>query len=319
MSTWIDKKTGRRHAAVMLGGRRLHRICPENATAGDAKQLEADLRQSLIASAANAADAAAGDPALTVVIALYVQHAETLRWPAPAKLCAARIVPWLQGHTASEARIVAANIIRDMRPQYEAATINRSLAALKKGLSLVFDAGMTTINYGQAVKSLPTHNKREIFLTVEQVSHLASCGSEAIEAAVWIALLTGCRRGEILKMRQEDIGRDTITIHSGNTKTRRTRVIPIAPGLRQWLKAIPLPYKDYEGLKSSYQRARIKAEMPWVNFHDLRHSCASILMAKGADLYTVSKILGHSTITTTQRYAHLEVSQQRAALRKAFG
>lgn len=319
MSTWIDKKTGRRHAAVMLGGRRLHRICPENATAGDAKQLEADLRQSLIASAANAAAAATGDPALTDVIALYVQHADTLRWPAPAKLCAARIVPWLQGHQASQARIVAANIIRDMRPQYEAATINRSLAALKKGLSLAFDAGMTPINYGQAVKSLPTHNKREIFLTVEQVSHLASCGSAAIEAAVWIALLTGCRRGEILKMRQEDIGRDTITIHSGNTKTRRTRVIPIAPGLRQWLKAIPLPYKDYEGLKSSYQRARIKAEMPWVNFHDLRHSCASILMAKGADLYTVSKILGHSTITTTQRYAHLEVSQQRAALKKAFG
>ena len=118
---------------------------------------------------------------------------------------------------------------------------------------------------------------------------------------------------------QEDIGRDTITIHSGNTKTRRTRVIPIAPGLRQWLKHVPLPYKDYEGLKSSYQRARIKAEMPWVNFHDLRHSCASILMAKGADLYTVSKILGHSTITTTQRYAHLKVSQQRDALKRAFG
>ena len=145
---------------------------------------------------------------------------------------------------------MAANIIRDMRPQYEAATINRSLAALKKGLSLAFDAGLTTINHGQAVKSLPTDNKREIFLTVEQVSHLASSGSEAVEAAVWIALLTGCRRGEILKMRQEVIGRDTITIHSGNTKTRRTRVIPIAPGLRQWLKHVPLPYKDYEGLKS---------------------------------------------------------------------
>jgi len=242
MSTWIDKKTSRRHAAVMLGGRRLHRICPENATASDAKRLEADLRQSLIASAANSAALVTGDPGLTDVIALYVQHADTLRWPAPAKLCAARIVPWLQGHKASEARIVAANIIRDMRPQYEAAT-NRSLAALKKGLSLAFDAGMTPINHGLAVKSLPTHNKREIFLTVEQVSRLASSGSEAVQAAVWIALLTGCRRGEILKLRQEDIGTDTITIHSGNTKTRRTRVIPIAPGLRQWLKHVPLPYK----------------------------------------------------------------------------
>lgn len=319
MSTWIDKKTRRRHAAVMLGGRRLHRICPENATASDAKQLEADLRRSLTEAETRTATAHSGDPPLTDVIALYVQHADTLRWPAPAKLCAARIVPWLQGHKASDARIVAAKIVRDMRPEYEAATINRSLAALKKGLSLAFDAGLTSTNLGLVVKSLPTHNKREIFLTFEQVSHLAESAPEPVQAAIWIALLTGCRRGEILKMRAEDIGRDTITIHSGNTKTRRTRVIPIAPGLRQWLKYVPLPYKDYEGLKSGFQRARIKAEMPWVNFHDLRHSCASILMAKGADLYTVSKILGHSTITTTQRYGHLEVSQQRAALKRAFG
>lgn len=93
MSTWIDKKTGRRRAAVMLGGRRLHRICPENATAHDAKQLEADLRQSLTTTAATAAAEQIGAPALTDVITLYVQHADTLRWPAPAKLCAARIVP----------------------------------------------------------------------------------------------------------------------------------------------------------------------------------------------------------------------------------
>lgn len=85
MSTWIDKKTGRRHAAVMLGGRRLHRICPEDATASDAKQLEADLRKFLTASGTAAASSAGSDPALTDVITLYVQHADTLRWPAPAE------------------------------------------------------------------------------------------------------------------------------------------------------------------------------------------------------------------------------------------
>lgn len=313
MSVWTDK-AGRRHAGVMVGGKRVHRILPVGATASDAKQCEADLRKSLTAPGS----VVDGDPLLAEVMPLYITHADTLRWPEPAKLCARRIAPWLSDLRASQARIAAANITKDMRKGYEAATINRSLAALKKALSLAFDAGLTPINYGLAVKSLPTHNKREMFLSVEQVSHLADCGSEAVRAAIWIALLTGCRRGEILKMRPEDIGRDTITIHSGNTKTLRTRVIPIAPGLRQWLKAVPLPYKDYEGLKSSFQRARIKAEMPWVNFHDLRHSCASILMAKGADLYTVSKILGHSTITTTQRYSHLEVSQQRAALNRAF-
>lgn len=316
MSIWTDAE-GRRHVGIMVGGKRIHRILPDGASAGDAKQLEADLRGALAKShGANRAPQLPGDPKLTEVMPLYIAHADHLRWPEPAKLCARRIAPWLTDYRASQAREAAAHIVRDMRKSYAAATINRSLATLKKGLALAWERGLTPINYGAAVKSLPTHNKREMFLSVEQVSHLAECGSEGVRAAVWIALLTGCRRGEILKMRPEDIGPDTITIHSGNTKTLRTRVIPIVPALRPWLAAIPLQYKDYEGLKSSFQRARIKAEMPWVNFHDLRHSCASILMATGADLYTVSKILGHSTITTTQRYAHLEVSQQRDALAK---
>lgn len=313
MSVWTDK-AGRRHAGVMVGGKRLHRILPHGATASDAKQCEADLRKSIAAPKQNLD----GDPELTQIMPLYLAHAETLRWPDPAKLCAKRIEPWLEGFRCSQVRTAAANIIRDMRNDYAAATINRSLASIKKSLSLAFDAGLTPINYGASVKILPTHNKREMFLTVEQVSRLADAGSDGVRAAIWIALYTGCRRGEILKLRPEDITRNEITIHSGNTKTLRTRVVPIVPGLREWLQAIPLPYKDYEGLKTGFQRARIKAEMPWVNFHDLRHSCASILMATGADLYTVSKILGHSTITTTQRYSHLEVSQQRAALKKAF-
>lgn len=53
-----------------------------------------------------------------------------------------------------------------------------------------------------------------------------------------------------------------------------------------------------------------------VNFQDLRHSCASIMLGLGVDLYTISKILGHSNVQTTQRYAHLQVDAQRVALHK---
>lgn len=59
-----------------------------------------------------------------------------------------------------------------------------------------------------------------------------------------------------------------------------------------------------------------QAGMPHVNFHDLRHSCASILLSLGVDLYTIGRILGHSSVQTTQRYAHLQVDAQRAALDK---
>lgn len=252
-------------------------------------------------------------------MALYIEHTKTLRSPSTAKDSANRIGPWVAMYRASQAAEAARHIIRDLRAEYQPATINRSLATLKKGLALAWERGLVPTNWGAAVKSLPVNNKREIFLTIEQVRRLADCCPEPARAAVWIALLTGCRRGEIMKMRPEDIGADTITIHAGNTKTLRTRVVPIVPALRPWLAYVPIAYKDYEGLKTAFQRARIAAEMPWVRFHDLRHSCASILLASGADLYTISKILGHSSITTTQRYSHLEVRRQADALKKAFG
>ncbi|MFA9218129.1 MAG: tyrosine-type recombinase/integrase [Sphingomonadaceae bacterium] len=70
------------------------------------------------------------------------------------------------------------------------------------------------------------------------------------------------------------------------------------------------------GVKSAWRRARVKAGMQHVNFHDLRHSCASIMLSLGVGLYTISKILGHANIQTTQRYAHLQLDAQRAALGK---
>lgn len=313
MSTWIDK-AGRRHAGVMVGGRRLHRKLPIGASASDAKQLEADLRGAVSTRSRETP----GDPLLTEIMGLYMVHADTLRWPDTSKLCAHRIAPWLEGQRASDARTVAAAITRDMRPAYAPATINRSLAALKKALSLAWERNMVPANFGAGIKSLPANNKREMFLTVDQVHQLAECCPEAARAAIWIALLTGARRGEILKLRPEDIGPDTITIHAGNTKTLRTRVVPIVKAVRPWLQHLPIQYKSYEGLKTAFQRGRVAAEMPWVNFHDLRHSCASILIASGASLYEVSVILGHSTVTTTQRYAHLEVSQQARAMNRAF-
>ena len=96
------------------------------------------------------------------------------------------------------------------------------------------------------------------------------------------------------------------------------RACAVLDPLWRWLSELPLPYLTFEGLKTVFQRGRARAGMEHVNFHDLRHSCATTLIASGSDLYTVSKILGHAAVTTTQRYAHMQVEQQRQALDKAF-
>ena len=314
MSIWIDKQ-GRRHVGIMVSGKRVHRILPAGSTASDAKRLEGELRSAL---GRERAPVIPGDPNIAQVMGLYMEHAKSLRSEDTAKHHALRIGPWAEQYRASQARQCAAHIVADMTGHYAPATINRSLGTLKKALHLAWERGFTPENYSAQVKRLPENNRRDTHLTVAQVQKLAEHASEQVRAAIWVALLTGCRRGEVLKIKPEDIGPTAITIRAGNTKTLRTRVIPIIPALRPWLAFLPLKI-NFEGLKSGFRRAREKAEMPDFNFHDLRHSCATILLASGADLYTVSKILGHTTVKTTERYAHQQVNAQRDALTKAFG
>ncbi|MES2262174.1 MAG: site-specific integrase [Pseudomonadota bacterium] len=313
MSIWDDKK-GRKHVGVMVDGKRVHRKLPEGATTSDAKLVEAEIRAS-VARAPKRSVNIPSDPSMTVVLALYVEHAKTLRSSVTSIHHAKRLGPWAEKYKASQAQEFADHVIKDMRNAYAHATINRSLACAKKGLMIAWRQRLTHENYGLRIESMKVNNKREVFLTVDQVRNISQHCSDQARAAIWAALLTGARRNEICQIQKEHIGTDTIMIPSGNTKTFKMRVIPIIPALRPWLQYFPLTISMY-GVQSSWRRARVKAQMEHVNFHDLRHSCASIMLGLGVDLYTISKILGHSSVQTTQRYAHLQVDAQRAALSK---
>lgn len=315
MSVWEDAK-GRKHVGIMVGGKRLHRILPVGSTASDAKHVEAELRGAIVKVAKRIN--LPGDPMLTEIMALYIQHADNLKSPETAKYHAIRFGPWAEKYRASETRKAAAHFIKDAQPKYAASTINWSLSTLKKGLELAYNSDLIPENYGDRVTSLPVHNIRDTVLTIAQLKRLSEHCSAPVRAAVWIALYTGCRRGEILSMTQESIGPDSITVYASNTKKHKTRTIPIVAPLRPWLDQIPIGI-NFEGLKSGFRRARVKAELPWLNFHDLRRSCATMMIAAGVDLYVVSKLLGHSSVTVTQnRYGHLQTDRIAAGLQKTF-
>jgi integrase len=305
---------GRWHAEACVGRKRLHRRLPEGASASDAKRLEAELIRSLHGGHARQ-PVVPGDPLLTELLADYTErHALTLRSPATAQFHAYRIAEWIGGRRASEAREVSAAIREDMAQAYAPATINRSLGTLKKSLRNAWEHGKTPADYSGLVKMAVARNARTTALTLDQVKKLADAGSDTVKAAVWIAIFTGCRRGEILAMKPEHITRDTITIPAGNTKTLRTRTIPIIAPVRPWLKKLPLGV-NFEGLKTSFRRAREAAGMPEVQFRDLRRSCGTLLIQRGVPLHVVSKLLGHTSTQVTETvYAHLGAKQLRQGL-----
>lgn len=309
MSIWTDEK-GRIHVGIMVKGKRVHRRLPEGATKGDAKLIEAELRK----AAGRGGVSIPEDPPLSVVMGLYLEHAEFLRSPNTARQHALRAGPWCNGFRASQARDVADKMIKDMRGHYAPATINRTLGAMKAALQIAHRQRLIPVNYGTEIRKLPENNARHVYLSIDQVRMLADNASEQTRAAIWIALLTGCRRGEILKLRREHIGEDSLVIPAGNTKTLRVRTIPIVAALRPWLEYVPLKI-NHEGLRSGFRRAREAVGLD-VNFHDLRHSCASLLINFGVPLEVIRDILGHTTVKTTERYAHLIIDRQAEALDK---
>lgn len=257
-----------------------------------------------------------GDPPLTDLLADYSErHALNLRSTDTAQYHAYRIGRWCEGRRASETREVAAAIVQDLTGHYAPATINRSLGTLKKALRMAWERGRVPVDYSGMVKRLPENNQKTQVLTIDQVRALADAASEPVRAAIWIGLLTGCRRGEVCKIQRADIDTDVLRIEAGNTKTLRYREVPIVPALRPWLEHLPLGI-TFEGVKSGVRRARVKAGLPGIGFHILRHSCATILLSPpiNAPLHVVREILGHTSIKTTERYAHVQSQPQRDAL-----
>lgn len=305
-------KDGRWHVELCIRGKRIHRRCATGEGKAAAQALEASLRSTV------ATGRSVADPLLTALMSDYIRHTKTLRSPDTAQHHANRIGAAIIGMTASQAPEAARAIIDELQHEYAAATINRSLGTLKRALTLAFERNVIPVNYGSTIKRLPENNQRDLVLSVDDVRKIASHASAAVRACIWIAIYTGMRRGEILKLRPEDIGPDALLVRKGNTKTLQTRTVPIIDPLRPWLASVPIPL-TFEGLKTGWQRARKAAGLPAANFHDLRHACASLMVQAGVDLYTVAKVLGHTRVTTTQRYAHLQIDQQRAALKKTFG
>jgi integrase len=148
---------------------------------------------------------------------------------------------------------------------------------------------------------------------------------------VLVALNTGMRRGEIIQLIWNNVSFDNnnITVSAETAKSSKMRKISMNKEtlrvLDNWRKqssrsglVFPNPAngKPLVEIKSMWVNILKDAEINNFRFHDLRHTFASKLVMKGATLYTVQTLLGHSTQEMTMRYAHLspESTAQAVAL-----
>ncbi len=158
------------------------------------------------------------------------------------------------------------------------------------------------------------------------------------KAAILLLLYTGCRKSEILTMKWDQVRLDEGRIHLPVTKNGKSRAILLNKRASEILQELAYRKDDTERTrKSDYvfpsrngtrkghmhdlrvplQKACEFAGIKDFRTHDLRHTFAALCVSSGADLYAVQRLLGHSDISMTQRYAHLSSHDLRSASQNA--
>ena len=175
--------------------------------------------------------------------------------------------------------------------------------------------------------------KRERFLTEGEFRRLGRVLCEAESeggvsayavAAIRLLMLTGCRRNEILTLQWKDVDLDAGELNLKDTKTG-ARAVPMSPAAVHVLATLPRvsgsawvipgkkPGTHMRNVNDPWEIVRKRAGLEDVRLHDLRHSFASRALALGESLPVIGKLLGHTQVETTARYAHLTRDSAREA------
>ena len=137
-------------------------------------------------------------------------------------------------------------------------------------------------------------------------------GSRYLAPLIILAVETGMRAGEMLKLRWCDWYADAKVLRLLDTKNGQDRFVPLTQTATALLETLPLRGErifetNYEALKSAWQRLFKKVGISDLRFHDLRHEATSRFFEMGLTVPEVASITGHKTPTMLLRYAHADI------------
>ena len=198
---------------------------------------------------------------------------------------------------------------------------NRILSVMTRAFNLAIKWGWIERNPTLGIEKNKEH-KRQHYLTPKEIRRVL----EALDAhsertsceAIKMILLTGARKGEVLKSSWDQFNED-LTIWSkpaASTKQRKPHIVRVSKPVTELLsirrEQSNSSYvfqsrngKPLQDVKKTWASITKAAGIEGTHIHDLRHTYASVAISNGVDLYTVGQLLGHTQTQTTARYAHL--------------
>ena len=167
-------------------------------------------------------------------------------------------------------------------------------------------------------------------LSDEDINKLiAGATNKLTRDLITFLIYTGCRKGEALNLKWDDVDLKNDVIAIKGTKTKYDRYIPISKPLKELLKAVEknqdcLYVFNINGAKlgnfrKSFMTACRNAGLKDLRIHDLRHVFASKMVMNGTSLYITGELLGHRTTQMTKRYSHLVPDTLKKAVDEVWG
>lgn len=213
------------------------------------------------------------------------------------------------------------------------ATVNRykaALGSLFKYLAAEFEIDH---NPTKGIQQFTESEGRTRFLSQDELNRLLEAAKqsnwERLYLLVLMALTTGARRTELLTLDWLSVDLKARTAHLSTTKNGSQRVLTLTPDVVAELMKFRqqsgwvFPHVQsnahyFKNFDCYWREALALSGVGDFRFHDLRHSCASILAMNGASLLEIADVLGHKNTTVTQRYSHLCVNHKASLTDRVF-
>jgi len=257
-------------------------------------------------------------------------ESETSRWKKFSAFMEEKGVVKLRGITPELIEEYKGKVLRTS----SAANFNNHLMLIKALLNKAVEWRSLRENPLKDFKKLKNSNVRELrYLAVEEIERILAVADPLMQKVIMILLNTGLGRAELAYLEWEDIDfqNKLIKVQSKpetgfHPKSYKARSIPMNAEVEKTLMDLPQrgkyvfdnghdqPFHSEKCLWSRFRTILKKADVKNACVKTLRHTFASYLVMSGVDLRTVQELMGHSTITMTERYSHLSPDHRTRAI-----
>ena len=196
-------------------------------------------------------------------------------------------------------------------------TAHTYFSVIKASLRKAYKEKIIHYNPASKVKQISKKNSQRVYLTLDEVKKLnqTECNDIIVKYAFLFACNTGLRISDIKRLHWDNISFEENKVIVTQKKTKESLYLPLSKSARNILHELMSNKNDNKSNKVFYlpSDGKIRKDIiKWVkdaginksvSFHTSRHTFATLSLSLGVDLYTVSKLLGHTDIKNTQIYA----------------